>query len=250
MTTGSSKEFCFPDLAITPDDPNTITVALLYEGNRVCVVGDDLETATPDRLDSIIWTAEQEFVRAVALKDLNKFQALYRLLRHLGQCPEAKEWDTPIVLGVDMPTTVQLCLCHGTAEICEQNFRFSVFNEGHLLRSNSGSPIKQISGAARCMDMAASSGAMEEAAFYAVLLERYLATIYGVVFNQVPFVLDPRGLLAALKAQDSWEAMSDVVLRYQKHYEAEWRAGHAPVTPVLDDEILDVLNPNQVKLIK
>lgn len=250
MTNEMNKEFCCPDFAVTSDDPSVEVVTLLYAGNRVCVMGDDLDTVTPDRLDMIVRQAGLEFLRAVFVdKDLNKFQALYRLLRHLGHCPEAKEWELPLVFGVDRPTTVQLCLAHGSAEICEQNFRFSVFNEGHPLRLNSGSPIKQISGVARCMQMAANANAMEEVDFYTVLLERYLATFYGVLFNQAAFLLDPRGILATLKAQDSWETMSDFVLRYQTHYEAEWRAGKAPSVPLLEDEILDITNSNQVTLI-
>jgi hypothetical protein len=175
---------------------------------------------------------ERDLFLAIVENDLGRFQTAYLHLESLGQPPEFKEWPVPSFPWCPTSTTFQVCLRWGSAAICEQNFRFCVLSEYDLLRTTPSAPLVQVAGVARCLTIALGNGADDEANFYTLLLERLVATLYEVVFKRHPAMLDPQALLAHLEAKDSWEALADVVLPYQRHYEKAWRAGQARSAPL------------------
>jgi len=182
---------------------------------------------------------ERELFLAIVEKDLGKFQAAYMRLEALGQPPEGKAWPIPCMPWFPTSTTSQICLRWGNAAICQQNLRFCLLSNQDLFRSTPSAPLVQVAGVARCFSIAQSNGADEEADFYALLLERMVATLYEVVFKRHPEMLAPQHLLAQLEGKDSWEVMAGVVLRYQSHYESAWRAGQAPSAPMHVDALID-----------
>lgn len=196
--------------------------------------------------------AGDTFLRAVLTHDLGLFQASYGVLRDkCGVDLETSKWHLRSESGdkVGSFTTRRLCLHFGSLQICEQNFRFSLFNEGSLLREPG--PFGHIDGLARCLLAATEAGAEREMAFFGSLAERYVATLFQVTFNQRPGLLRPDCLLTFMREKfTAYSVVAPLIEKYQEHYEREWIAGRAPASPVLWDEMLDPNSPEQVLILR
>lgn len=200
----------------------------------VVSMSEDFDDMTPDRQTRVIAFAGGQLWEAISNHDLQRFQAYYQFLRdQLQRDMEAYKFHVdnyrergPISISVG-----RAALDFGAWQIAEQNFRFTLFRHDDLYRDTVGSPFKQIDGISRVIAASIVDNAHKD---FFLLAERYIATFYEVIFQQIPEVFKPpHDVPSFMKANfPQYRQIESLVSKYHSYYEAKVLAGEAPNPPI------------------